>query len=161
MQQPTSEENKAPLINKFNQLISLIASLEKQLKPIYAKLQKKAFHPELAKCLHPEQTELIQHQSRLTLIRKSLKLSTIKVDVKPIEKLKLRSASQVGDLDIISFVLHAQHLKLGTYEMLHALACSLNLEIESQLLEQSITDNRNTNTWLRELLKNVIAPVNN
>lgn len=118
-------------------------------------------HPELAKCLNPEQTEVVQHQAILTLIRKSLKLATIKVEQKSIDKPKLRGSSQLGDLEIISFVLHAQHLKLGTYEMLHALACSLDLEIESQLLEQSITDNRNTNTWLRELLKNIIAPVSN
>jgi len=42
--------------------------------------------------------------------------------------------------------------------MLYPMAVNLNLTQEATLLEQTITDNRNTNTWLRQIIQNIIAP---
>lgn len=147
------------LQQKLANELAKIINLEQQLIKVYQKLEKAAFTDELVKCLSPVSTDSLQHLQRVKLIK-----STIRQKPKDIEKFdlkintKLKKPHLAQDLDIINFALAFQNLKLGIYEFLHPLAVSLKLEIEANLIEQTITDNRNTNIWLRQIIQNIVSP---
>jgi ferritin-like metal-binding protein YciE len=145
------------LTNKFTELLGEIKSLEKQLSPIYAKMERSSHSAELSKCLHPEQTQAISHLTRIKLIETSLKNKAARQPQLALNKPKLKTPSLQQDLDIIQAALSFQNQKLASYELLHPLAHALGNETHSGLIEQTITDNRNTNTWLRQIVQNVIA----
>lgn len=148
------------LKTQFAIALGELTNIEKQAVKLYGKLKQATFTAELAKALTPEISDQPQHLTRLKLIHTSLKLGKINASTTTdLAKLKLsakKSAEQ--DLAIISHALKWQNLKLAYYEFLYPLAKSLDLETEATLLEQTITDNRNTNTWLRQIIQNIIAP---
>lgn len=147
------------LILKFNETIAAIYALEKKLIKPYQKLKDFAHTHELTKCLSPISTDSEQHLKRLELIRLSIgKKNSIKANAVALPVIKLKKASTEQDLDIIEYALNFQSCKLGYYEFLHPMAMALTLEIEAELIEQTITDNRNTNTWLRQIVKNIVIP---
>jgi ferritin-like metal-binding protein YciE len=154
------EETSPQLV--FAQVLNHISLLEKQVVKLYEKLEKAAFTPELSKALSPNQTESEQHLQRLILIKELVKGQKIDKDSKPSHgslKFSLKSSSTAQDLDMIAKVLELQNLKLSYYEFLHPIAVALDMETAASLIEQTITDNRNTNTWLRQIIQNVIIPV--
>lgn len=144
----------------FASYIEVIIDLEKQGAKIYSKLVKKAYTPELTKALSPISTDCEQHIGRLKLIKlatKGIDIELIKENI-PIYDVKITKPDTAKDVKIISYALRFQHLKLAYYEMLYPMAVNLSLIQEATLLEQTITDNRNTNTWLRQIIQNIIAP---
>lgn len=141
-------------------LLKLMAT-EKQLVKSYNRIQKAAVTAELVKALTPEISDQTQHLSRLKLIHSALPLGKLALP-RPMESLpslKL-SAKKTAEQDllIIGHALKWQNLKLAHYEFLHPLAKGLGMETEATLLEQTISDNRNTNTWLRQIIQNILAP---
>lgn len=146
------------LVNGLSELIIM----EKQTKKVYHKLEKASLTPELTKALTPEISDQPQHLARLKLIIKSIKLGRTP-ETSPtvyLPQLKVNTKKSVEqDLHIISHTLKWQNLKLAKYEFLYPLAKSLSSETEASLIEQTINDNRNTNTWLREIIKNIIVPI--
>ena len=148
-----------PLMKKFSETLAAIESLEKKVNKSYQKMVRSSHTPELSKCLSPESTDSEKHMQRLRLIQASLGSKpspSRKNDLIPVPKFKKASAQQ--DLDIISHALNLQNQKLAHYELLHPVAHAMGLETESELIEQTITDNRNTNTWLRQIIQNIIGP---
>ncbi|TCC88064.1 DUF892 family protein [Pedobacter frigiditerrae] len=150
------------LLKHFAKCLLELMEFEKQLLKLYPKLEKAAHTAELVKALNPEVADQVKHINRLKLITNSLNekkpkgtLNQVNIPLLPI-KASIKSAEQ--DLILISFALQIQNLKLGYYEFLHPLAAALQMETEAALLEQTITDNRNTNTWLRQIIQNIIAP---
>lgn len=144
----------------FASYIEVIIDLEKKGAKIYLKLVKKAFTPELTKALSPISTDCEQHLSRLKLIKlatKGIDTELIKENI-PVYDVKITKPDTAQDVKIISYALRFQHLKLAYYEILYPMAVNLNLTQEASLLEQTITDNRNTNTWIRQIIQNIIAP---
>jgi ferritin-like metal-binding protein YciE len=149
-----------PLMDKFANTLSQIEYLEKQVNKIYKKFISVVYTPELSKCLFPELTDSDKHLQRIKLIHTSLSLKPQPCDKQVITNpIKLKTASAEQDLAIITQALILQNHKLAFYELLHPLATALNLPIEAELIEQTITDNRNTNTWLRQIVKNIITPI--
>jgi ferritin-like metal-binding protein YciE len=154
-------KQQAPLMDQFGNALFILIKLEQQLSKIFVKLERTAFTPELTKALTPEISDQAQHLGRLKLICTSLKLKKLNgaVNKEQIPQVKLsRKKSSMQDLAMINYALQLQNLKLGHYEFIHSLAKGLAKEIESNLIEQTITDNRNTNTWLRQIIQNIIAP---
>jgi ferritin-like metal-binding protein YciE len=154
-------KQQAPLMDQFGNALFILIKLEQQLSKIFVKLERTAFTPELTKALTPEISDQSQHLARLKLICTSLKLKKLNgaVNKELIPQVKLsRKKSSMQDLAIINYALQLQNLKLGHYEFIHSLAKGFSIEIESNLIEQTITDNRNTNTWLRQIIQNIIAP---
>ncbi|MFD0941052.1 DUF892 family protein [Pedobacter boryungensis] len=152
--------NNSSLHQFFAQRIDQAEKLEKFSEKKYAKLTKVAHTDELAKCLHPESTDILAHQQRLSLIKK-LVPKTSQLEIKyelPVLQLKSK-ANPTQDLLIIENALNIQNQKLAIYELLHPIAVALNLETVPALIEQTISDNRNTNTWLRQIVQNIVAPI--
>jgi ferritin-like metal-binding protein YciE len=155
------ENTKAvnPLSEKFKESLTEIDSLEKQVNKFYQKIVGVSQTPELAKCLYPESTDSEKHLQRLRLIQASLGSMPSPNKINDLPQIpKFKKASPQQDLDIISYALKLQNLKLAHYELLHPIAHAMGLETESELIEQTITDNRNTNTWLRQIIQNIIGP---
>jgi ferritin-like metal-binding protein YciE len=156
MAEPTS------LLTVFATQLANVTNMEKQISKLYLKLEQLAFAPELAKALSPVSTDSEQHLQRLALVKLSFKPQKLESGNKGIEiapiKFSKKASSGFQDLHIVNNVLSLQNLKLAHYEFLHPLAMALELENEAALIEQTITDNRNTNTWLRQLIQNVIVP---
>ncbi|MGF1924351.1 MAG: DUF892 family protein [Bacteroidia bacterium] len=143
-----------PVSQKFNELLFDIYQLEKQLVKVYAKMEKLAFVDELRKCLSPVSTDSLKHLERLELMKPSKgKASPIRPKALP-----LKTPTLVQDLHIIALALEFQNQKLAIYELLHPIASALDLQSETQLIEQTITDHRNTNTWLRQIVQNIVVP---
>lgn len=154
-----SKDAEKELDQKFADCTFAVEHLEKQLVKTYLKMEKAAFSAELAKCLSPVSTESEQHLKRISLLKLTFsKESPPTRSQELIQPIKLKKPSAVQDLDMISQALKLQHQKLGYYEFMHAIAVSLSLATEAELIEQTITDNRNTNTWLRQIVQHVIAP---
>ncbi|WP_316771491.1 DUF892 family protein [Pedobacter frigiditerrae] len=155
---------QAILLNHFvDGLLALIA-IEQQFAKLYAKLEKASLTAELSKALTPEISDQVQHISRLKLIHTALNLGKLVVpkvnEGIPILKLSTKKSAP-QDLQIIHCALKLQNLKLAYYELLHPLAKGLALATEATLLEQTMSDNRNTSTWLRQIIQNVIATILN
>ncbi len=159
MSETSLNEKQNPLQIKLAQAANDIEELEQQLAPIFQALEKKAQAPELSKCLNPEQTDIVQHQNRIKLIRESLDLEITQIGNSKIKATKMKTPSPAQDLDIIAIALKYQNQKLAIYELIHPILSSLELQPQADLIEQTITDNRNTNTWLRQIILNVLAPV--
>lgn len=143
----------------FSSKLSVMLTLEKKINKLYLKFIKAALAPELAKALSPEETWAEQHVQRLMLIRQSAKLLKANPEQKNLTvdfNLRLKKANRLQDLDIIAKALELQNLKLAGYEFIHPFAIKLGFHQVAELLEQTITDDRNTNTWLRQLIQNVV-----
>ncbi len=152
-------EKKVSALSFFANHLHYLISMEKQLIKLYLKIEKTCYTPELSKALSKNETGAEKHLQRLELIKKSVEDQ--KMDKKPLEesiKLNLKPTEISQDLLIISKVLTLQNTKLSCYEFLYPIATALEMQNEAALLEQSITDNRNTNTWLRQIIQNVIVP---
>jgi ferritin-like metal-binding protein YciE len=150
--------NSLPL-QKFINTLSIVEKLETLVNKIYKKMETAAFTPELAKCLSPVSTDYEQHLKRIGLIKQSFKQKPDLKDNEPKPfSIKLIKQSAEQDLDIIANALKLQNEKLAYYEFLYPLASALEMPQQAELLEQTITDNRNTNTWLRQIMQNIIVP---
>ncbi len=148
-----------PIFEKFAESLANLHSHEKKLIAIYAKLEKAAHTPELSKCLSPVSTDNVQHLKRLALIKMSISLkSRIKPEMVNQPLIKIKKPSSHQDLDLVEYALILQNQKLAYYEFLHPIAVALALQKEAELIEQSISDNRNTNTWLRQIIQNILVP---
>ena len=151
-----------PLANaaeqQFNTLLDQILQLEKLIGKAYLKFEKTAFTDELAKCLSPTSTDGPAHLQRLKLITASFATNGTATEKLPALSISIGKKSMANDLQLIAVALGLQNQKLAIYEMLHPLASGLALTPIAQLIEQTITDNRNTNTWLRQIIQNIIVP---
>jgi len=146
------------LLTRFEKSLAAVEALEKQVNKVCLKFVAAALTPELSKCLSPESTDSPKHLQRIKLIKTSIGLKSIKTDKSLVlHPLRLKKTSEEQDLDIIVHTLLLQGEKIAHYQMLHPLAMVMHLQIEASLLEQTITDNRNTDTWLRQIVQNIIA----
>lgn len=155
MAKTTNSTPKQEFINRLEE----ITKFEKQLAKVYQKMAKAAHTIELAQCLSPTATENPLHLKRLDLIRRATKgKPAAGVDIRPITPMKFKMASIQQDLEIAYHALIFQNEKLALYEFLHAVAQGMLLENEAGLIEQTITDYRNTNAWLHQIIQNIIVP---
>lgn len=122
-------------------------------------MERKAYSAELSKCLSPDQTQIQTHIERLKLTRQSLKLKREKQELMEFEKPKFGKPSAVQDLEIVQCALYFQCQKLAIYEFLHPLLSAFDFHTPAELIEQTITDHRNTNTWLRQIVQHVVCPM--
>lgn len=155
----TNSANTTPLQQQFTTLLSSVQVLEKKTAKIFEKMAKAAYTPELTKCLSPISTDIEKHIERINLIIKSCRIQLPKVNKPMVTNERLGKPTAEQDLKIIAEALKFQHLKLAYYEFLHPVAAAEGMNIEATLIEQTISDQRNTNTWLRQIVQNILAPV--
>lgn len=154
-----SSTTSSPLEDLFAAYLNQLEKLEKATAKIYKKLAKAALTAELCKCLAPLSTDIDKHIERIGLIKLTELSGGKNSSTAAIEMvIKLRKPTLEQDLQIISEAMRLQHQKLALYELLHPMAMVLNLSTEAELIEQTVTDDRNTNTWLRQIIQNIIAP---
>lgn len=154
----TKAQNDTPLVQQATAIIISLYQLEKQLSSVYAKMEKAAATDELAKCLSPISTDAIQHLERLKLLQQSLQIKSITAATSKVSGSRWKKSNLEQDLAIIKEALTFQNQKLAGYEMLHPMFCAMELTLQAELVEQTITDNRNTNTWLRQIVQNILSP---
>ncbi|MDQ8051946.1 MAG: DUF892 family protein [Pedobacter sp.] len=151
--------NTLELQTLFASRITQIEQLEKLSEKKYAKLRAAAHTDELAKCLDPVSTDIIAHCKRIKLIKKLIPKTDLSINQLPFPTFQpRRTASPEQDILIIEYALNIQSQKLAIYELLHPIAKALNLASAAELIAQTIEDDRNTNTWLRQIIQNTIVP---
>lgn len=154
MESPSNETLRQLFIDH----IAYLELIEKTLTKRYKKLEKSAFTDELAKCLSPISTDQEAHLKRLKLMRELLKGKPLSKPSFKHEENKLQKVTIDQDLLIIKEALGFQNHKLAIYEFLHPISIALALTSVPEMIEQTITDNRNTNTWLRQIIQNIVGP---
>lgn len=141
----------------FIDAIDSLLAFEQTCSKTYIKLSKAALAPELGKALDPEQTNIKSHIQRLKLIKKlftiksGAALSTLSISAAKLSKTK----TAMQDLKIMHFALQLQYLKVSQYHFLLALGTSIQQEHAITLLEQCISENNDTNTWIKRTLNQI------
>lgn len=142
----------------FNEIIvSLINSmtdLEKKCAKIFTKLSIAALAPELAKALHEEQTDVLNHVKRLKLIAKLFpKTTKVAQQGLQINSLKLvKNKTLTQDIEIIFIANQLLAMKNNQYELMLKLLSKGDNDVATELIKQTTTDNENTLIWINRTL---------
>ena len=138
--------------------IHSMADLEKKCAKIFTKLSLAAETPELAKALHEEQTDILNHHKRLKLISKlfakTTKTTQQILTVNPVKLAKSKTLAQ--DIEIIFIANQLLAMKNNQYELMLKLLSKSDTENAIELIKQTITDNENTLTWINRTLIQLI-----
>jgi hypothetical protein len=145
----------------LNQILSNaienLLHINKKAASSFLKLSKSAFAPELAKALDPEQTFIENHRSRLQLLKKLIPCkpkavnSIIKID--PFKLAKHKSSAQ--DKLIITYALLLLSVQNAHYHCILMLNKSLDIPYAVELIDQSISENSNTEIWITRTFNNL------
>lgn len=139
-------------------LIEELRLTELSFKKLSNAIRKYADAPELAKAVHPEQTEIISHIKRLKLIQleigKPKEKST--ATVSPLGLPKKLKKGEERDLWLIAQTQLLLQQKLAIYNAALEIAKHLHLANIISLVEQTIKENEATCTWLRRILFRVL-----
>ena len=134
--------------------VDSLLTFENTCAKAYVKIAKAAFAPELAKALDPEQTNIKSHIQRLKLIKKLFPIkSGVALPILSIDTPKFSSTkTAIQDLMIMHYALQLQGLKINQYHFLLALSILIEQEHAIPLMEQCISENNDTNTWIKRIL---------
>lgn len=138
--------------------IDALINFEKTCAKQYSKMNLATLTPELAKALHPEQTEINSHVKRLGLIKKLLiEKSNQVLPIVSINKIKLKKDKSLNqDIYISYLALQLQETKFSQYEFLLQLIQTLKIEKAKEIVEQCIAENNATSTWVKRTLANLL-----
>jgi ferritin-like metal-binding protein YciE len=153
----SASQNQLELV--FKQAILNGIATERQTNSVLAKLHKAAITPELTKALSQEATNFANHISRLKLISSAIPLKGLKVTAAPLfVSIPKPDKKALQEVWMIAQAIALVSFKIAQYEFLQSLAIVLPSPVFEELLAQCITENRDTKTWLRQILQNIIAP---
>lgn len=160
-----AESKSTTLHELFNSRLTELYEVEKKCRKVYQKLAKSAYTSELQNAISPSSTEIEAHLDRMKLIMElqSIKSKQLKEekkypfpDIVILSTLSGRKKNIRHDADIILNVSVVQNYKIAIYDFLYRTALSMGLEQQTALLEQCITENKNTYAWLQQILTNII-----
>ena len=139
-------------------VINSMIGLEKKCAKIFTKLSIAAYAPELAKALHEEQTDVLNHVKRLKLIAKLFpKTTKVAQQGFQINSVKLaKSKTLTQDIEIIFIANHLLAMKNNQYELMLKLLSKGDNDGAIELIKQTITDNENTLIWINRTLVQLI-----
>ena len=131
-----------------------LIEFEKSCAKTYLKMYRIVLTPELAKAIHPEQTEINNHVKRLGLVKKLLgEKPNQSANILSINPIKLKKEkSLIQDVYIACLILQLQETKLSQYQFLAKLVDTLKIETAGQIIEQCIAENTATSTWVKRTL---------
>lgn len=161
------KEQKKALNELFNSRLSEIYEVEKKCQKVYKKLAKAAYISELRTAVSPLSTEIEIHLERLKLIMKLQQIKPGKLkddkkypfpDLTIISSVTRRKKHIRHDSDIILNTMVIQNYKIAVYEFLYSTSLELKLEQSTMLLEQCIKEDKNTYSWLLQILNNIVNP---
>ena len=138
-------------------IVSVINSMidfEKKCAKIFTKLSIAACAPELAKALHEEQTDVLNHIKRLKLIAKLFpKTTKVAQQGLQINSLKLaKNKTVTQDIEIIFIANQLLAMKNNQYELMLKLLSKGDNDVATELIKQTTTDNENTLIWINRTL---------
>lgn len=146
------------LIETIVAVINSMTDLEKKCAKIFTKLSKAAHAPELAKALHEEQTDVLNHIKRLKLIAKlfpkTTKVAQQGLQINSIKLAKNKTLTQ--DIELIFIANQLLAMKNNQYDLMLKLLSKGNNDHEIELIKQTITDNENTLIWINRTLMQAI-----
>ncbi len=149
---------KTSPLNTLAFLIEDLRLRELSCKKLSNAIRKYADAPELAKAVHPEQTEILSHIKRLKLVQleigKPKEKST--ATVSPLGLPKKLKKGEERDLWLIGQTQQLLQQKLAIYNVVLEIAKHLHLTNLISLVEQTIQENEATCTWLRRILFRVL-----
>jgi ferritin-like metal-binding protein YciE len=140
---------------------------EKMFMKCFVALSIAAFTDELSKALNTPSTEAEAHIDRLEQILKSLDKKIVKRECEVVTSLahkadglirKNEPGTAMRDAAMIYAAQLIEHYKIASYEVLHAAAAELQLEQASMLLEQCLTEEKQTSAYLTQISRNIINP---
>ncbi len=137
-------------------------------KKTYDTIRKYADAPELAKAVHPEQTNITLHVKRLKLIQMEINQVAEKRNASAVPFGLPRKLKKGGERDLwlIAKAQQVIYQKLPMYKVALEIATHLNLTQSTSLISQTIEENEATCTWLRRILSRIlngetIIPIDN
>lgn len=142
-------------------LVSLINSmidLEKKCAKMFTKISIAAQAPELAKAMHEEQTDVLNHIKRLKLIAKLFpKTTKVAQQGLQINKIKLaKNKTLTQDIELIFIANQLLAMKNNQYDLMLKLLSKGDNDHAIELIKQTITDNENTLIWINRTLMQLI-----
>lgn len=158
---------QAGLMNFFlTGLVDLYLAEKKFVKSFIA-LSIASYTDELRSGLNSPSMEAESHLERLTLILDSLKVKPGKRECKIVTALvakardlikKNEPKTAMRDAAIIYAAQHIEHYKIASYSVLLELSKELELEQASVLLDQCLTEEKDTAAYLSQIASNIINP---
>jgi ferritin-like metal-binding protein YciE len=142
-------------------IVSLLISmteLEKKCAKVFSRLSIAAHTPELAKALHEEQTDVLNHVKRLKLIGKLFpKTNKVAQQSLQINSVKFsKKKTVIQDIEIIFMANQLLAMKNNQYDLMLKLLNKFNNEDVAVLIKQTINDNENTLIWINRTLMQLI-----
>lgn len=142
------------LIETIVAVINSMTDLEKKCAKIFTKLSNAAHAPELAKALHEEQTDVLNHIKRLKLIAKlfpkTTKFAQQGLQINSIKLAKNKTLAQ--DIELIFIANQLLAMKNNQYDLMLKLLIKGDNDHAIELIKQTITDNENTLIWINRTL---------
>jgi ferritin-like metal-binding protein YciE len=144
-----------------------LCQAERQFMKCFVALSIAAFTDELRIALDTPSTEAESHIGRLEQILSSLGRKETKMECEVVASLAKKSnglikknepGTPMRDAAIVYSAQLIQHYKIASYSVLQPIAEELNLEQASMLLEQCLTEEKNTSAYLTQIAQNIINP---
>jgi ferritin-like metal-binding protein YciE len=140
---------------------------EKKFMKCFVALSIAAFTDELRIALNTPSTEAEAHLDRLEQVLKSLNKKVVKRDCEVVTALSQKAdglirknepGTAMRDAAMIYAAQLIEHYKIASYEVLHAASTELQLQQASMLLEQCLTEEKQTSGYLGQIAGNIINP---
>lgn len=144
-----------------------LCQAEKEFMKCFVALSIAAYTDELRIALDTPSTEAETHVGRLDLILSSLGKKKTKMECEVVAALADKSKALIKknepgtpmrDAAIVYAAQLIQHYLIACYGVLLPIAKELNLEQASLLLEQCLTEEKNTSAYLTQISQNIINP---
>jgi ferritin-like metal-binding protein YciE len=155
------------LLDFFLERTMDLCQAEKEFMKCFVALSIAAYTDELRMALDTPSTEAESHINRLDQILSSLGKKKTKMECAVVASLAEKSnelikkndpGTSMRDAAIVYAAQLIQHYKIAAYSVLLPIAKELNLEQASMLLEQCLTEDKNTSAYLIQISQNIINP---
>jgi len=155
------------LQNFFLEHTANLYDAEKKFMKCFVALSISAYADELRTALNTPSTEAETHISRLEQILTTVGNGTQSGECEVVTALIEKSnnliknnepGTPIRDAAIIFAAQLIQHYKIASYSVLQPIAVELGLEQASMLLEQCLTDEKNTAAYLTQIAQNITNP---
>jgi ferritin-like metal-binding protein YciE len=155
------------LLDFFLERTRNLYDAEKKFMKCFVALSIAAYADELRSALNTPSTEAEAHIDRIKTILETLDKKATGVACEVVAALTEKSnnlikknepGTAMRDAAIIYAAQLIQHYKIASYSVLHPIAVELKLEQASILLEQCLTEEKNTAAYLTQIASNITNP---
>ncbi|MGY4384735.1 ferritin-like metal-binding protein YciE [Pedobacter sp. UYP24] len=155
------------LLEVISNTVSELYATEKKYLKTFEQLADASHTDELRAALSPAGTEIENHISRLSQIMDLLKLKPSRISAEIGEELMKmakevsgfkKQQSVIKDIQLLQCAKMIILVKIGVYESLHFIASTRKMEAAALLLEQTLSDNKNTAAYLCQIEQNILYP---